>query len=77
MLPWLKDEHYSLYTMNRHSATLDIHDTMKYNGPYGQITRWRKSEYHSDCTEMVNVFALFIFVYLCVSHAYELNDSSL
>ena len=72
MLPRLKDEHYSLYTMNRHSATLDIHDTMKYSGPYGQITRWRKSDYHSDSTEMVKCFC---FIRLCIFMFFQTHMS--
>ena len=65
LLPRMKDQHYSLYTMNRHRETLDIHDTRRYSGAVDQTTRWHKSEYHSDRTEMVNFFLfhhLFVFM---------------
>src|ERR1041384_8026361 len=65
LLPRMKDQHYSLYTMNRHSATLDIHDTRRYNGPFDQTTRWCKSDYHSDCTKMVKCFCFIRLCTLC------------
>ena len=66
LLPRLKDQHYSLYTMNRHRETLDIHDTRRYSGPVDQTTRWHKSEYHSDRTEMVIffLFSPFLFFFM-------------
>ena len=66
LLPRMKDQHYSLYTMNRHRETLDIHDTRRYSGPVDQTTRWHKSEYHNDRTEMVKnfLFHLFFLVFI-------------
>ena len=63
LLPRLKDQHYSLYTMNRHRETLDIHDTRRYSGPVDQTTRWHKSEYHSDRIEMVKFFLFSPFLF--------------
>ena len=62
----MKDQHYSLYTMNRHRETLDIHDTRRYIGPVDQTTRWHKSEYHSDRTEMVKNFLFHLSFFSCV-----------
>src|SRR6187399_221131 len=63
LLPRMKDQHYSLYTMNRHRETLDIHDTRRYSGPVDQTTRWHKSEYHSDRIEMVKFFLFSPFLF--------------
>src|SRR4051812_17926818 len=66
----MKDEHYSLYTMNRHRGTLDIHDNRRYNGRFDQTTRWHKSDYHSNRTEMVkcSLFHVLIFSSVYVSN---------
>ena len=56
MIPRFKDGHYSLYTMNQHRQTLDIHDSRKYTGHPDVTTRWRRTDYHADCTEVVCYF---------------------
>ena len=73
-LPRMKDQHYSLYTMNRHRETLDIHDTRRYSGPFDQTTRWHKSEYHSDCTEMVKFFLFHLLLFICARVEHQFCD---
>ncbi|KAI5011781.1 hypothetical protein ZWY2020_013918 [Hordeum vulgare] len=47
-----KDGHYTVYTMNQHHETIDIHDTRRYIGNVGYTTKWHRSDYPSDCTEV-------------------------
>ena len=74
MMPRFKDGHYSLYTMNQHRQTLDIHDSRKYTGHPDVTTRWRRTDYHADCTEVVCYFffakrkAFFVFLLLHFFH---------
>ena len=67
MMPRSKDGHYSLYTMNQHRQTFDIHDTRKYTGHPDVTTRWRRTDYHADCTEVVCHFFLPSAKLFCVS----------
>ena len=69
MMPRSKDGHYSLYMMNHHRHTIDIHDTRKYTSHPDVTTKWRRTDYHSDCTEVVchfscQVQSFFVFILL-------------
>jgi hypothetical protein len=72
-MPRSKDGHYTLYTMNRYRETIDIHDTRRYTGAAEYTTKWRRSEYHGDCTEVVcHVFLISVlpkifFYLLCLN----------
>ncbi|KAI4997594.1 hypothetical protein ZWY2020_052936 [Hordeum vulgare] len=48
-----KDEHYTVYMMNRYRGMIDIHDIRRYIRNANYTTKWHMSDYHSDCTEVV------------------------
>jgi hypothetical protein len=70
-MPYFKDNHHTLYAINRYSGTLNIFDSRRYSG--SNITR---GNFHGDRVEIVHVSILFLFVHfvknVCLVMAYKI-----